>query len=151
MRRRLLYIVVAGALVLASAHRLAQPLIGGWFGSVEVFELKQQIRATEAESSTLEQNIEFLETDEGMDLEVKKQRILVPPDEIWIRVHAEQERHDAEAPVGIGERVHGFLTGVGDSAVETIRYGWRVFRYWSGKEPCEVATADEAGQSQEAP
>jgi len=68
MRRRLLYIVVAGALVLASAQRLAQPLIGGWFGSVEVFELKQQIRATEAESSTLEQNIEFLETDEGMDL-----------------------------------------------------------------------------------
>lgn len=136
-RRRLVYLAIGGVLVLASAQRLVRPVINGWFSSVEVLRLQEEVRDTNAECADLEQQIAFLDTTEGKDVEAKKQELRGPPGETLIRLRAKAQSERVDGPVGFGERAQAWLTGVGGCTLDGVRYVWRVLEYWFGGEAGE--------------
>jgi len=130
LRRRLVLIVIVGVLMTASAQRLVQPLVRGWYSSVEVLRLQEQIEQTREEIRLLDQQVAALDTTEGKDVEAKRQLILGPPGEIWIVVHPEKQPKEVDAPVGIGARTQRWLTDAGGRALDNMRFGLRVLTYW---------------------
>ena len=151
LRRRLVYLGIVGVVVFASAHRLVQPLVGGWCSAVEVLRAQEQIEQTRQEIGRLEGEVHFLDTPEGKDVEAKRQLILGPPDEVWIVVSPEKQGGQADAPVGIGARMNRWLTRAGGRALDGARFGWRVLSYWFLAETAEPLPGPERGETQEAP
>jgi len=129
-RRRIVYLVIVGLLLAASGQRLMQPLVRGWYSSVEVLRLQKQIEQTRAETRLLNQQVAALETPEGKDVEAKRQLLLGPPGEILIVVHPEKQARQVEAPVGIGARMQRWLTTAGGRALDSVRFAVQVLTYW---------------------
>jgi hypothetical protein len=149
-RRRLLYLAIGGVLVLASAQRLVQPAVNGWFSSVEVLRLQQEIKETNTECGDLQQQVAFLDTTEGRDVEAKKQELRGPPGETLIRVRAKAQSEKADGPVGFGDRAQDWLTAIGERTLDGVRYVWRVLEYWFGGEGRQVQSGSAADPPQEA-
>lgn len=129
-RRVLLFI---GALIILSQlPNGVRVIVSGWRASSQVLECKQIIADTRARVAPLQRQVDFAETDEGRDLEAKRQFGVGNPGEVWITVDARPPAPAPPPPQGIGDRLQGWLTTVGDRCLERVRHTIRVARYLIG-------------------
>jgi len=132
VRRRWLLIGVLTFAAIAWGPRSIMVLVRGWCTSVQVLERQEEIALRRERVEMLERQVRYARTQEGLDLEAKRQFGVGPPGEIWITVEAEEPRRQALPPQAIGDRVSAWLSDTGARWVDDVRGVVAVLRYWVG-------------------
>lgn len=107
-------------------------IASSWAASAAVLEREQAIAESRERLAALQRQADYADTDEGRDLEAKRQFGVGSPDEIWVTVDALPARPGPPPPQGVGDRVQGWLSTVGDRCLERVRHTIRVARYLVG-------------------
>lgn len=129
---RWVLLFIGALMVLLWVPKGGRVIAFSWRASSQVLERKQTIADTRARVAMLQRQVDLAETEEGRDLEAKRQFGVGSPDEVWITVDARPSAPPPSPPQGIGDRVQGWLTTVGDRCLERVRHTIRVARYLIG-------------------
>lgn len=132
LRRRWLLIGALTFTAIAWGPRSIMVLVRGWCTSVQVLERQDEIVLRRERVEMLERQVRYARTDEGLDLEARRQFGAGPPGEIWVTIEAEEPRPQALPPRAIGERVSAWLSDTGARWVDDVRGVAAVLRYWVG-------------------
>jgi len=132
LRRRWLLIGALAFTAIAWGPRSIMVLVRGWCTSTQVLERRDEVALRRDRVDVLERQVKYARTDEGLDLEAKRQFGVGPPGEIWITVEAEEPRAQALPPQAIGDRVSAWLGDTGARWVDDVRSIVAVLRYWVG-------------------
>ncbi len=156
LRRRWLVIGALTFATIAWGPRAAMVLIRGWSASAQVLRCRDEVAIRRERVEMLERRVRYAQTDEGLDVEAKRQFGVGPPGEIWITVEAEPPRPQAPPPQAIADRVTAWLSDTGARCVDRVRGGVGVLRYWIGLDrvseppPRAPDVSTEAGPEPEA-
>jgi len=124
-------------------------IASSWSASSAVLEREQVIGDSREHLAGMERQADYADTDEGRDLEAKRQFGVGSRDEIWVTVDAPPARPAPPTPLGIGDRVHRWLTSAGNRCIERVRHTIAVARYLVGLDdvddclPAVVEVRDE--------
>lgn len=149
--------LIAALVALSWVPKGVHVIVRSWSASSEVLAREQAIDETRRRLSAIESQVDFAATEEGCDVEAKRQFGVGSPDEIWVTVDAQPTRPSPGTPLGIGDRVQGWLTSAGDRCIERVRHAIRVARYAVGLDdvddclPAVVEVRDEPVEAEPAP
>lgn len=155
--RRLLILFLIGVALLLWGQRSFKMLARGWSTSVRVLQCERELELRRQRVELLKKQVAYAATEEGRDLEAKRQFGVGPRDEIWITVEVQEPPPSSPPPRSISERVETWLSSVGSAITNRVRFVVTVFSYWTGfydvsdYQPgaCEAA-ADRTGADEDA-
>jgi len=129
-------IVALVAVVVASwGGRMAEPLARGWYNSCQVLDTRAEIDALDKQRQDLEEDLDYARSDEGMDVEARRQFGVSPPDDVRIVVRVKSGEGERRQPVSLGDRVRGAVSRVGGACAAAVRHTRDVIKYWWGLDP----------------
>lgn len=141
--------LIAALVALSWVPKGIYVVASSWSASAQVLEREQQIRESRERLAALQRQVDFADTDEGRDVEAKRQFGVGSPDEIWVTVDAQPAQPGPPPPQGVGDRVYGWLSTVGERCLDGARHTVRIARYLVGLDdvddclPAMVEVRDE--------
>lgn len=118
---------------------MLEPLIRGWFNSCQVLDRRAEIEALRQQREHLAGKLAYVQTEEGKDVEAKRQFGVGPPEEVRIVVRPRGDASDDAIPRSLGERLTVGMNRVGGAWVGAVRRVRDVVKYWSGLDPAAPA------------
>ncbi len=127
--RRLGILAAVALFALVWARPMMEPLIRGWYTACEVQKQREEQAALEEQLQRLKAKRDFILTDEGKNVEARRQFDVGPPGEVRIEVKV-RSLQPQPTPASLGERFMAGLNRVGGAALNGLQSLWDIFHYW---------------------